>query len=516
MAQSLDVVLARGKVGRNRPPSISAPVGASYAFDPRADGIAGIYAARALERGIDPRTLCAEIRADRLGSVDREPRRRALLTRSRSARFGRGTAHHLERAGSAFAVPKKSSPAPRSSRRRAFPDPGAVSVPTARRPRQLAIAGLLALILFPLGIILANAQETPLQARYIVQPGDTLETVAAEFGVDPAAILAASALQNPPELTASEVIVIPDPSESPDAAASNAAQRQGSSPFVVGAHDVAPGETLTYIASAHALDPWALANFNGLSDIDTLGAGQRIRIPLTDSVVLPDASESTAETAVELTAPTEETWVEEAWQEESWTSEAVGGVESSWEESASGPVFAADVPAYYQSYSLSCEYAAAYIATAGFGWGVPESAFIERIGYSANPHWGYRGNIHGAWGGTDDYGVYPEALVPTLNEFGFVGDVFYGADASALTARIDAGMPVLTWLGYFGDTAWAQEDEGAYLLAPGMHVVTVYGYDDWGVYVSNPGRGTYDYYAWGDFLGMWSVLDGMALAVAPM
>ncbi|MDF3040437.1 MAG: Peptidoglycan-binding LysM, partial [Thermomicrobiales bacterium] len=202
--------------------------------------------------------------------------------------------------------------------------------------------------------------------------------------------------------------------------------------------------------------------------------------------------------------------------EEAWTAEAVGAAAPSWEEPASGPVFAADVPAYVQAYSLSCEYAAAYIATAGFGWGVPESAFIERIGPSANPHWGYRGNIHGAWGGTDDYGVYPEALVPTLNEFGFIGDVFYGGDPSSLTARIDAGMPVLTWLGYFGDTAWLQQDEGSYLLSPGLHVVTVYGYDDWGVYVSNPGRGTYDYYAWGDFLSMWSVLDGMALGVAPM
>jgi uncharacterized protein YvpB len=166
-------------------------------------------------------------------------------------------------------------------------------------------------------------------------------------------------------------------------------------------------------------------------------------------------------------------------------------------------------------YSLSCEYAAAYIATSAFGWGIPESVFIERIGISANPHWGYRGNIHGAWGGADDYGVYPEALAPTLNEFEFMADIFYGGDASALTARIDSGMPVMTWLGYFGDTAWVQEDEGTYLLAPGLHVVTVYGYDNWGVYVSNPGRGSFDYYAWGDFLSMWSVFDGMALAVAP-
>jgi LysM repeat protein len=511
MAQTHDVVTARGTGNVSWQSSASAPVGASYAFDPRADGIAGIYAARVLERGIDPRTLCAEIRADRLGSSEREPRRRALSARPRAARFGRGTANHLERAGSTLSSPKGAVPASRARRPQLTQAQRTGSLPTTRRPRQVAIAGLLALILFPVGIILANAQETPAQFRYIVQPGDTLQAVAAEFGVDSEAILAASALQNPPELTASEVIVIPDPSETPESAAWNAAQRQGGSPFVVGAHDVAPGETLAGIASVQGLDPWALATFNGLADIDSLSAGQRLRIPLTDSVVLPDTLPAAAET-IDPAAPL----VAETWTEEAWTTEAVGAAAPSWDESAAGPVFAADVPAYMQAFSLSCEYAAAYIATAGFGWGVPESAFIERIGYSANPHWGYRGNIHGAWGGADDYGVYPEALAPTLNEFGYIGDVFYGGDASSLTARIDAGMPVLTWLGYFGDTAWLQEDEGSYQLAPGMHVVTVYGYDDWGVYLSNPGSGTYDYYAWGDFLSMWSVLDGMALAVAPM
>ncbi|MCC2628211.1 MAG: LysM domain protein, partial [Thermomicrobiales bacterium] len=139
-----------------------------------------------------------------------------------------------------------------------------------------------------------------------------------------------------------------------------------------------------------------------------------------------------------------ETWaIDDTWVEEAQLApEAVGGPEPGWEEPVAAPVFAADVPAYLQMYSLSCEYAAAYIATSAFGWGIPESAFIERIGVSANPHWGYRGNIHGAWGGADDYGVYPEALVPTLNEFGFTADVFYGGDASSLTASPSTAMTI--------------------------------------------------------------------------
>src|SRR5918998_527403 len=79
----------------SRQPVLATAVGASYAFDPGVDGLASIYAARVLDRGVDPRALCAEIRADRLGLVDRGPQRRALMARTRTSRFGRGTAAHL-------------------------------------------------------------------------------------------------------------------------------------------------------------------------------------------------------------------------------------------------------------------------------------------------------------------------------------------------------------------------------------------------------------------------------------
>ena len=90
----------------SRQAALTTAVGASYAFDPGVDGLASIYAARVLERGIDPRVLCAEIRADRLGLVDRGPLRRALMTRTRSSRFGRGTAAHL-RARSSLDLPSR-------------------------------------------------------------------------------------------------------------------------------------------------------------------------------------------------------------------------------------------------------------------------------------------------------------------------------------------------------------------------------------------------------------------------
>src|SRR5687768_2850831 len=105
MGRSLRVASALGRMDLQthvnspdaapRQPVQMIAVGASYVFDPGVDGLASIYAARVLERGKDPRSLCAEIRADDLGLADRGPQRRAHVARTRTSRFGRGTAAHL-------------------------------------------------------------------------------------------------------------------------------------------------------------------------------------------------------------------------------------------------------------------------------------------------------------------------------------------------------------------------------------------------------------------------------------
>jgi hypothetical protein len=199
----------------SRQPVLTTAVGASYAFDPGVDGLASIYAARVLERGIDPRALCAEIRADRLGLVDRGPQRRAMLGRTRTTRFGRGTATHLRLR--AFANEPAQTTLPTSDKR---PDRAArprwglqLSV-----PRKLAAAGVAALLFLPLGVIVAHAQDTAPQSRYVEQPGDTPNSIAAEFEHDPAAMLRAIAIDNRPSLSPEEIFASPNSSESSDAA----------------------------------------------------------------------------------------------------------------------------------------------------------------------------------------------------------------------------------------------------------------------------------------------------------
>jgi uncharacterized protein YvpB len=175
------------------------------------------------------------------------------------------------------------------------------------------------------------------------------------------------------------------------------------------------------------------------------------------------------------------------------------------------------VPTYRQERNLSCEYAALYIATAAWGNGISEYAFDDVVGWSDNPHWGYRGNITGWWGNTTDYGVYAEPLAWALDQYGFFGDVFYAqGDSSQLIARLDNGVPTLVWLGLWGDQSVTDVTDGVYYtVVAGMHVMVAYGYDDSGVYLSDPAVAGYRFYSWGDFMAMWNVLDGMALGVSP-
>lgn len=213
--------------------------------------------------------------------------------------------------------------------------------------------------------------------------------------------------------------------------------------------------------------------------------------------------------------------VAELWGEVPAPIDSSYSVESSAQPVAAAAAAAGDrvwVPAIPQQRGLSCEYTSLSMAMAAFGVDVSEYDFDGIVGWSANPHWGFRGDITGAWGSTDNYGVYAEPLAAAVQDFGFWGDVFYSnGNASALTTRLDQGSPVLVWVALLGDTSFQEyaDDGTSYLLAPGQHVVVAYDYDENGVYVADPASGTHRFYDWGWFMNMWGVFDGMSLAIGP-
>jgi LysM repeat protein len=347
-----------------------------------------------------------------------------------------------------------------------------------RLPQPALVRRLIAACFIVVMMLMLAGGPVFAQQRYRVQDGDTLDGIATEFGVDADAIVAASWMANPPNPVPGDVLVIPDPGQSPTAAAEMAAQLEGTSPWVIGAYTVEAGDSIEYIAGIYGVDPNDLAKLNGIDDWSTLYVGQRLLIPGESA-----GAGQTPEENVGRNGPDSSVWV----------------------------------PRYVQERNLSCEYAAVYIATSSFGNGIPEDVFIDQIPETANPHLGYRGNIDGAWGGYDDYGIYPEPLVPILNNWGFAGDVFYSeGDPSMLINHIDQGHPVLVWLAFQGDTGKVYKDDGRYTVFAGDHVVVVYGYDDAGVYLSDPAVGRYRFFDWDTFLSMWGTMDGMALAVYPM
>lgn len=177
-----------------------------------------------------------------------------------------------------------------------------------------------------------------------------------------------------------------------------------------------------------------------------------------------------------------------------------------------------DVPSVKQSYSLSCEYAAASAVTAFWGREViSEDHFIREVPKNPNPHLGFRGNITGTFGGLTDYGVYAEALVPVLEQHGYGATVFYGG-ADRLRAELSEGHPIVVWMtsGREERAIYRRTDEGqSFKLVPSEHTVVVYGYDDAGVHIMDVGDGGRYYTDWDSFLRRWGYFDQMALLIHP-
>ena len=175
------------------------------------------------------------------------------------------------------------------------------------------------------------------------------------------------------------------------------------------------------------------------------------------------------------------------------------------------------MPLGREQWPLMSEIAAASLATAYWGAPVSPEELLAALEPSDNPHYGFRGDPMGMFGGTDDYGVYADALAQALAGFGFDAEAFYAeGDPSALTARLDAGTPVVVWVTYNltpQERQVVEDESGRYSLVPEQHAVVVYGYTDEGVKVVDLSSGAAAVWDWEPFMASWSLFDGMGLAI---
>jgi len=112
-----------------------------------------------------------------------------------------------------------------------------------------------------------NAGVSGLSVTHIVQPGETLSTIAADYGIDATALAAANNLANPNMLRVGQQLIIPGVTQQ------QAIEARGIR------HTVASGESLSQIAQTYGVTVEQILAVNGLDDPNTIVVGQELLIP---------------------------------------------------------------------------------------------------------------------------------------------------------------------------------------------------------------------------------------------
>ena len=114
-------------------------------------------------------------------------------------------------------------------------------------------------------VLVVPIATTPAQ-YYTVQRGDTLRTIAARFGTTWQAIAAANNLANPNLIHVGNVLVIPG--------TGGPVQPPPTRWYVV-----QPGDTLMRIAARYGVDIWSIARANNILNLNVIYVGQTLAIP---------------------------------------------------------------------------------------------------------------------------------------------------------------------------------------------------------------------------------------------
>jgi LysM repeat protein len=357
------------------------------------------------------------------------------------------------------------------------------------------------------------ARASP-SGMYIVRAGDTLYSVSRQFGVSVNAIADANdippngflytgtQLKIPGASAAAKILPPPakNPNSAPaasqnDAAPNNASQNDNApapnSNASVNAtalsYIVQPGDTLFGIAVKHGVTIQAIVIVNNLST-QFVYSGQRLTIPgavsnstQANNAPAAPASNASVSTGINLRV--------------------------------------ADVPAYRQEQTLTCEESAAAMATFG---ALSENQIVAAMPRSDNPFEGIRGDTnYELIGGLTHYGTYAQGLQKGLAKLGRQSTTYYGQPYEKFKASIlqnlREGRPVIwwtTWRESYQTPQWVTLDNGTKIpLVPYEHTVVIVSANDKGVTYHDPYDGTVRFTTWANHQRTSSYFNNMALVV---
>ncbi len=120
----------------------------------------------------------------------------------------------------------------------------------------------------------ADLQVRTQEREYIVKPGDSLGSIAAQFDLTMADLLAANWITNPDNITVGQRLAIPGKVQGETRATQVGPLRRGYYFYVV-----QPGDTVSTLANALDTTKLAILEYNGLPNEETVYAGLEIRVP---------------------------------------------------------------------------------------------------------------------------------------------------------------------------------------------------------------------------------------------
>lgn len=120
----------------------------------------------------------------------------------------------------------------------------------------------------------ADLQVRTQQREYVVKPGDSLGTIAAQFELTMGDLLTANWITNPDNIVVGQRLAIPGKALDEAAALQVGPSRRGYYYYTV-----QPGDTVSTLAKALNTSKLAILEYNGLPDEETVYAGLEIRVP---------------------------------------------------------------------------------------------------------------------------------------------------------------------------------------------------------------------------------------------
>ncbi|HUS15588.1 MAG TPA: LysM peptidoglycan-binding domain-containing protein [Chloroflexia bacterium] len=125
---------------------------------------------------------------------------------------------------------------------------------------------------------------------YVVQPGDNLSTIADRFGVSVAAMAQANGLGDSNFIWSGQRLTVPGSGAAPaPAPAAPAAKPAAPAPATGGSYTVQAGDNLSGIAERYGVSVDALATANGITNRNLLLSGQNLAIPGKSAPAAPKA-----------------------------------------------------------------------------------------------------------------------------------------------------------------------------------------------------------------------------------